>query len=449
MLFFLRPIKRKEKYMEENNNVTTQIKKEEFSILYHHGGDERNIFSSVVGHDNQKKELLTIIDWFNRSKELREKGLSIPKGVILNGAPGNGKSLLIKEAIKACNSPVFIFRGEEDNVVGSIVKTFENAKKTGHAIIVFDELDLLINKDRRVVRVLQEYLDGVESADDILVLSATNDIDDIPDALLRNGRLEKILYIPYLKGPELVKLLKYYFDLYKAEFPKDADEDELEVSLNHVTCSGIKAIVNDALLRNGWDNLTKEALDNSISNITERVKGSGEHGNMSIAYHEASHAVMAMKYPEYFVPNRLVLRETSGSFRAKQVDDNYDSYEKMLADAHISLAGNIGQFIIEGTGSQGCMEDLSRARSIVNTMVNRVGYKGAWRTLAAPSPYYRQPTIFKLRSNEHQIKKIFKKVEKETYSYLLKHKDKVIKLARLLYQKQSLKYSEIKECLSS
>ena len=357
--------------------------------------------------------------------------------------------MLIKEAIKACNSPVFIFRGEEDNVVGSIVKTFENAKKTGHAIIVFDELDLLINKDRRVVRVLQEYLDGVESADDILVLSATNDIDDIPDALLRNGRLEKILYIPYLKGPELVKLLKYYFDLYKAEFPKDADEDELEVSLNHVTCSGIKAIVNDALLRNGWDNLTKEALDNSISNITERVKGSGEHGNMSIACHEASHAVMAMKYPEYFVPNRLVLRETSGSFRAKQVDDNYDSYEKMLADAHISLAGNIGQFIIEGTGSQGCMEDLSRARSIVNTMVNRVGYKGAWRTLAAPSPYYRQPTIFKLRSNEHQIKKIFKKVEKETYSYLLKHKDKVIKLARLLYQKQSLKYSEIKECLSS
>ncbi len=447
MLFLLRHLKRKEKYMEENKNINNPIKKEEYSILYHHEEDEKNIFSSVVGHDNQKKELLTIIDWFNRSKELREKGLSIPKGVILNGAPGNGKSLLIKEAIKACNSPVFIFRGEEDNVVGSIVKTFENAKKTGHAIIVFDELDLLINKDRRVVRVLQEYLDGVESADDILVLSATNDIDDIPEALLRNGRLEKILYIPYLKGPELVKLLKHYFDLYNAEFPKDTDEDELEVSLNHITCSGIKAIVNDVLLRNGWNGITKEQLDNSINNITERVKGSGGRGNISVAYHEASHAVMAMNYLEFFIPNKLVLRETSGSFRAKEVDDNYDSYEKMLADVHISLAGNIGQLVIEGTGSQGCLEDLNRARSIVATMVNRVGYRGAWRTLAAPSSYYRQPTFLKLFSNERQIKKIFKKVEKETYAYLRKHRSEVIKLAKLLYQKQSLKYSEIKECL--
>ena len=134
----------------------------------------------VIGHDNQKKELLAVIDWFKRSQELKQLGISIPKGVILFGAPGNGKSMLIKEIIRCVEAPVFVFQGEQTNIVEGIVNTFKEARAKGHSIIVFDELDLLINKDRRVIRALQENLDGVESDDDILVLAATNYIDDIP-----------------------------------------------------------------------------------------------------------------------------------------------------------------------------------------------------------------------------------------------------------------------------
>ena len=118
--------------------------------------------SKVIGHENQKKELLLVIDWFKRSKELKAKGVSIPKGVILFGEPGNGKSLLIKEIIRCVDAPVFVFQGEQLNVVDGIIKTFKKAREAGHAIIVFDELDLLINKEKRVVRALQECLDGVE-----------------------------------------------------------------------------------------------------------------------------------------------------------------------------------------------------------------------------------------------------------------------------------------------
>ena len=128
----------------------------------------------VIGHENQKKELLSVIDWFKHSKELKAKGVSIPKGVILFGQPGNGKSLMIKEIIRCSEAPVFVFQGEQVNVVEGICETFKKAREAGHAIIVFDELDLLINKERRVVRALQENLDGVESEDDILVLAATN-----------------------------------------------------------------------------------------------------------------------------------------------------------------------------------------------------------------------------------------------------------------------------------
>lgn len=162
----------------------------------------------VIGHENQKKELLSIIDWFKRSKELKEKGVSIPKGVILFGKPGNGKSLLIKEMIKCSEAPVFVFQGEQTNVVEGICETFKKAREAGHAIIVFDELDLLIDKERRVVRALQENLDGVESSDDILVLAATNYISEIPDPLLRHGRLEKLIKVPYPTGEEALELLK-------------------------------------------------------------------------------------------------------------------------------------------------------------------------------------------------------------------------------------------------
>ena len=132
--------------------------------------------SKVVGHDKQKSEILDMVKWFKNSKALKERGVSIPRAILLFGEPGNGKTLILKEIIRCVEAPVFVFRGEETNIVGGIVEVFREAKKAGHAVVVFDELDLLINKDRRVVRALQESLDGVESSDDILVLAATNSL---------------------------------------------------------------------------------------------------------------------------------------------------------------------------------------------------------------------------------------------------------------------------------
>ena len=259
--------------------------------------------SRVIGHENQKKELLLVVDWFKRSKELKEKGVSIPKGVILFGAPGNGKSLLIKEIIRYADAPVFIFQGEQENVVEGIVETFKKAREAGHAIIVFDELDLLIDKERRVIRALQENLDGVESSDDILVLAATNDIDDIPGALLRHGRLEKLIKVPYPTGEEALELLKKHFEEFNLKFPDDFDEEEMALSLNGISCAGVKSVVNDLVLRNGFENITTDMIFTSIYNITDRVKDRLEKDNLDVAIHEAGHAVVAKSFPQYFSIN--------------------------------------------------------------------------------------------------------------------------------------------------
>ena len=405
--------------------------------------------SNIIGHENQKKEILYVIDWFKHSKELKEKGVSIPHGVLLFGEPGLGKSLFIKEIIRYVDVPVFIFQGEQSNVVEGIVKTFKKAREAGKAIIVFDELDLLINKERRVIRALQESLDGVESSDDVLVLAATNYINEIPDPLLRHGRLEKLIRIPYLTGEAALELFKKHYDAFGLAYPSDFDEEEVALSLNGITCAGIKAVVNDIVLRNGFENITSEMIDNSIFNITDRVKDTVEEDNIVVATHEASHACMAKAYPQYFKVNRLNISGASGEFHCKEVERGFWPYDKVRAHIKIAMAGLIGQKIICGTGSRGAEADLQEARRNAYNIFNMNGYSSAWETLPEVRQGARVDTQIKRRRMERKIERYLRKCEKETYKYIKCHIPEIKSLAALLYEKKHLKSSEILSSLGN
>ena len=401
----------------------------------------------VIGHENQKKELISVIEWFKHSKELKKKGVSIPKGVILFGEPGNGKSLLIKEIIRYCDTPVFVFQGEQVNVVEGICETFKKAREAGHAIIVFDELDLLINKESRVVRALQENLDGVESSDDILVLAATNCIRNIPSPLLRHGRLEKLIKIPDPTGEEALELLKKHFKEFNLEFPKDFDDEEVALSLNGISCAAVKSVVNDLVLRNGFENITSEMIDNSIYNITDRVKDTPEEDNLEVAIHEAGHAVVAKAFPQYFLINRLNISGASGQFHAKEVEKGFWPYDKVIADIKISMAGVLAQKIICGRGSRGCDNDLQNARIYAYNMINMCGYSSCWETLPPARDGARAETSIKRRKMEKKIEALLKKCEKETAKYIKSHKLQISVLGKLLFEKKHLKSSEILSCI--
>ncbi len=415
-----------------------------YELVHSHKLEEgEEPLSKVIGHDNQKQEILNVIKWFKNSRELKEKGVSIPKGVILFGDPGNGKSLLIKEIIRCVNAPVFVFQGEQSNVVEGIIETFKKAREAGHSIIVFDELDLLINRDRRVVRALQENLDGVESEDDVLVLAATNNINDIPEAILRHGRLEKLISVPYPTGEEALELLKKHFKEFNLEFPKDFDDDEVALSLNGISCAGVKSVVNDLVLRNGFENITSDMIDKSIFNITDRVMKAPEEDNMEVACHEAGHALMAKAFPKYFAINRLNISGASGQFHAKELEKGYWPYDKCIADIKISMAGVIAQKVLYGKGSRGCEDDLQRARGLAYNLYNICGYSSCWETLPLIRQGARTDTAVKRRRMERKIERLLRRCERETYKIVKKNKDKIVSLAKLLFEKKHLKSSEI------
>ena len=433
--------KEPEENTKDNNNNKN---KQSYELIYNHGLNEgEKPLERVIGHVNQKKELLDVIDWFKRSKELKAKGVSIPKGVILFGEPGNGKSLLIKEIIRCVDAPVFILKGDETNIVAGITETFAKARETGHAVVVIDELDLLINRERRVIRALQENLDGVESSDDILVLAATNYIREIPDPLLRNGRLEKLIKIPYPSGEEALELLKIHLKEFGVNIPEDFDEEEVALSLNGISCAGVKAVVNDLVLRNGFENITSDLLFKSIYNITDRVKDSPEEDNIEVAIHEASHACMAHAFPKYFLINRIDISGASGAFHAKEVEKGFWPYDKVIADIKISMAGILAQKIFFGRGSRGCEDDLQRARVNAYNMMNMCGYSSAWETLPTVRQGSRMETATKRHKMERKIERLLRKCEKEAAKYIKEHANQIKKLGELLFEKKHLKSSEI------
>ena len=160
--------------MENNETVKTIIPYDLIAASKYESSEEP--LSKVIGHTTQKEILKSVIEWFKKANEYKEKGVEIPKGILMYGEPGNGKSLLMKEAIKYAEAPTLVFKGEIDNISEGIEETFKKAKEIGHCIIVIDELDLLIDRDSKATRILQDNLDGVDSVTDFLVLCATNNI---------------------------------------------------------------------------------------------------------------------------------------------------------------------------------------------------------------------------------------------------------------------------------
>lgn len=278
-----------------------------------------NIFKDIIGYDNQKEELSYVIRWFKSSKELKKKGVTFPKSVLLFGKPGNGKSFFIKEIIKNCNFPTFIFKGEGKEMADIIYEIFRIARKYSQSIIVFDELDLLINKQERVMRAQQECLDGVESFDDILVLAATNDLYEILDALIRHGRLEKFISIPYPMEEEAYEMLEYYFQKFNIKLSDNIDKDKISSLLIRFTCAAIKSIANETVLKNGFENITTEMIEDSIYSASDRIKDSPRENNFEVVVHEAGHGAVAYSFPDFFIVNRMNINPLGGFFMQKRL----------------------------------------------------------------------------------------------------------------------------------
>lgn len=412
--------------------------------------DQNKIFKNVVGHKEELKEIVSILTHLENYKFWNSKGVTIPKGILLNGGPGNGKSLIVKEIIDNIDIPTYVFKGNQINLCGELEEIFLKAHENDQAIVVIDEIDLLIEKENKVVRVLQDNLDGIGSKDGLLLIACTNSCYDIPDALLRNGRLETVIKI---RNPNEEEIIEHFYTLVQAlniEFLEELDNDEVIVLLENLSYATIKAIMNDVVLKNGFKNISKQMIYDSVYRITcERINRSRQ-SNYETAIHEAGHALMALNFSNYFKVIRLSLSYGRGVTITKDVEPNFWSLDKVMADIQISLAGTIAQKLIFKQTSFGCEMDLNNARSKAERLIKLVGSNSIADVVEDDAPFMYVSTIsdIKRRKNEINVEKILKKSERIVKRYISKHKKDVLKIGDELFKKQMLSAKDI-ECLLS
>ncbi len=413
--------------------------------------NRENFLSEVIGLDEIKDELFNVVKWFKESEKYEQRGLSVPKGVILYGHPGNGKTMILRNIAHYLDIPTYIFPNNTKNIVETIDSLFKEASKNKKSIIIIDEIDLLFNADDEsyVQRSLQEHLDGIEkNENDILILAACNHIRDIPQPIRRQGRFSRSIEVHCPKLVDINKILIKLFNDFNIENKDVIYDNSLAKLLSWKNFTEIKSIINDTLIR--FSNKKELTLDDFLTSYNIIFSGYYEHKinpPYEICIHEAGHALVANKYKEFIEHNYIIIKEDSGLYESSNPKM---SYKNKLARIHIALAGTIAEKIIFNKNTYGGNEeDLDTARNYAYNLVNCCGYKSCWRTLTSLNSDGRKPTSFKVRKNEIIIEKILRKAEKETYRYIKKHKNKLIELANKLQEKNMLSSKDINQILNN
>ena len=267
-------------------------------------GMQMRELDKVIGYEHVKRELYRIIDMFHNPEKYRALGVKIPKGVVLSGEPGIGKTLMAKSFMKESGRKEFIIRKDrpDGDFVEHIRKTFDEAAENAPAILLLDDMDKFANDDR-YHRNSEEYvtvqtcIDAIKDKD-VFVIATCNDTDNLPGSLLRSGRFDKSFEMEFPKGEDAEKIISFYLE--GKMVSDDIDVKEIARFCEGHSCADLETIVNEAGIYAGYDN--RERMDQNdlkrsclrmIYHTPEETVPVDEKLLRLRAVHEAGHAVLA------------------------------------------------------------------------------------------------------------------------------------------------------------
>ena len=405
---------------------------------------KEDIFKNVYGYDSIKKELKLIKSWFENKNILSNDKVTLPKGLLFYGEPGCGKTLFMREFVKALNAFTYVLDGDKISSQSTIKATFSKAREKEFAVIVVDEFDLLIDRNSQIVRLFQEALDGMDKRGHILFLASTNHISYIPDALLRPGRFDRKIKVSFPEKESLIKLLNEY--LKKLEISTEKlDFEHIAKVLKATNGASIQAICNDVYLRCGKHPNTSD-IERSFERIINDDYSEEDYlkfKNKRTAVHEAGHILMTMRFQDDF-----------GFYKAKFVDNGAVTetirkgegitLKSREEEIMIGMAGYLSEEIIFHKHDFGCSSDMEHVYDLITRYVERSFVDGITTFIPSySSKNYRYETYKKRNKNEKIMFKYLKKFEKDAKKFLKRNKKELIKLAEELFQKGSIKHSEI------
>lgn len=441
-------------------------------------------FADVAGLVEEKEELFEIVDFLKNPMKYIKLGARIPKGVLLVGEPGTGKTYLSKAVAGEAGVPFYTISGSDfvEMFVGvgasRVRDLFQTAKKNAPCIVFIDEIDAVGrqrgaglgggNDEReQTLNQLLVEMDGFSQNEGIIVMAATNRPDILDKALLRPGRFDRNIYVSL---PD-VKARKAILEVHAKNKKLDEDVDLENIAKKTVGFSpaDLENLLNEAALLTARENLDKipmrlvqEASIKVVAGPEKKSQTVIEKERKIVAYHEAGHAIVSHYTDELYPVNMITIvpRGRAGGFTEylPKEDFNYTTKSMMENMLKSLLGGRIAEEIIFKDISTGASNDIERATDIAKNMVTVYGmseklgpvcYDNEGENVFIGRDYGRT----KVYSEEVQyaidqeIKDFILKAKEEATQILLEHKDKLEKLAQTLLEKETINRKEFLEVL--
>ena len=438
-------------------------------------------FSDVAGEDEAKENLSEIVDYLHDPSKYKEIGASMPKGILLVGPPGTGKTMLAKAVAGEANVPFFSISGSEfvEMFVGmgaaKVRDLFKQAKEKAPCIVFIDEIDAIgqrrdaraMGNDEReqTLNQLLTEMDGFEGNNGVMILAATNRPESLDPALTRPGRFDRRVPVelPDLKGREAI------LRVHAKHVKTDGSVDFNRIARMSSGASGAELanIVNEAALRAvraGRSAATEADMEESIEVVIAGYQKKNailtESERRTVAYHEIGHAIVAAEQSGSAPVEKItIIPRTSGALGYTMQVEEADRYIVTREELENKIAtltgGRAAEETVFGTMSTGAANDIEQATKLARAMVARYGMSDSFGMVALETEgarylggeSYAQCSPETQTEIDRQVSEIVKAQHDKALKILSERRAKLDELAQYLYEKETITGEEFMKIL--
>lgn len=440
-------------------------------------------FSDVAGEDEAKENLTEIVDYLHNPDKYKKIGASMPKGLLLVGPPGTGKTMLAKAVAGEANVPFFSMSGSEfvEMFVGmgasKVRDLFQQAKEKAPCIVFIDEIDAIGKKrdgqiggnDEReqTLNQLLTEMDGFEGNTGVIILAATNRPETLDPALLRPGRFDRRVPVelPDLKGRE--EIIRVHAK--KIRVGDNVDYSKIARMASGASGAELANIVNEAALRAVRDNreyATQEDLEESIEVVIAGYQKKNailtDKEKRIVAYHEVGHALVAAKQTNSAPVQKItIVPRTSGALGyTMQVEEGNhylmtkDELENKIATL---TGGRAAEEIVFSCVTTGASNDIEQATKLARSMITRYGMSKDFDMVAMEAQtnqYLGGDTSLTCSAEtqamiDQKVVELVRKQHEKAAQILLENREKLDEISQYLYQKETITGEEFMQILNS
>lgn len=357
-----------------------------------------NHFKNIYGYEDVRGELAQIVSCLSGFEEFQSLGVHLPSGLLLAGSPGLGKTLMAQSLIQASGLPSFVCRKTErgNSMLKSIRKTFDAAAESTPSIVLLDDIDKFSNCDYDLVDteeyvVVQSCIDA-HKGEGIFVVATANDVNKLPQSLLRPGRFDRIIELDPPHGSDILAIVSHYLD--DVPLAPGVDPQTIADILDGSSCALIETTVNEASLLAGFEGANCTSLVHFVRAYA-RMEGGGSlaelPGSLSlqdawateraqVAFHEAGHVVVEETlHPGAASLAAIVQRQGRlGGLAKRRHITPTGTYQETKAEVLVTLAGGLAVEHKYGIPCLGCKSDNNAASGAIKSMLGDTSLLGSY-----------------------------------------------------------------------